>query len=100
MFTGRRAFEGKSQFSVLGAILDQEPERISTVRPSSPLRLDETVRRSLAKNPEQRYGCMHDVRIQLEAIAAGAAEARAVATESSAASGGSRVPWFVRLLHC
>jgi len=25
MFTGRRAFEGKSQFSVLGAILDQEP---------------------------------------------------------------------------
>jgi Tol biopolymer transport system component len=95
MFTGRRAFEGKSQFSVLGAILDQEPERISTVRPSSPLRLDETVRRSLAKNPEQRYGCMHDVRIQLEAIAAGAAEARAVATESSAASGGSRVPWFV-----
>ena len=30
MVTGRRAFEGKSQFSVLGAILDKEPERIST----------------------------------------------------------------------
>ena len=69
MFTGRRAFEGKSQFSVLGAILDKEPDRISTVLPSSPPRLDETVRRCLAKNPEQRYGCMHDVRIQLEALA-------------------------------
>jgi eukaryotic-like serine/threonine-protein kinase len=70
MITGRRAFEGKSQFSVLGAILDKEPDRISTVRPSSPPRLDETVWRCLAKNPEQRYGCMHDVRIQLEALVA------------------------------
>jgi len=68
MITGRRAFEGKSQFSVLGAILDKEPDRISAVKPSSPLRLDETVRRCLAKNPEQRYGCMHDVKIQLEAL--------------------------------
>ena len=66
MFTGRRAFEGKSQFSVLGAILDKEPARISTVLPSSPPRLDETVGLCLAKNPEQRYGCMHDVKIQLE----------------------------------
>jgi eukaryotic-like serine/threonine-protein kinase len=63
MFTGRRAFEGKSQFSVLGAILDKEPDRISAVMPSSPLRLDETVLRCLAKNPDQRYACMHDVRI-------------------------------------
>jgi eukaryotic-like serine/threonine-protein kinase len=69
MVTGRRAFEGKSQFSVLGAILDKEPERISAVRPSSPPRLDETVSCCLAKNPDQRYGCMHDVRIQLEALA-------------------------------
>src|ERR1700686_437950 len=68
MLTGRRAFEGKSQFSVLGAILDKEPERISTVLPDSHPRLDETVWLCLAKNPEQRYGCMHDVRIQLETI--------------------------------
>jgi serine/threonine protein kinase len=95
MFTGRRALEGKSQFSVLGAILDQEPDRISAVRPSSPPRLDETVRRCLAKNPEQRYGCMHDVRIQLEAIVAGAAEAPTATTESSVASAGSRLPWLL-----
>ena len=36
MITGCRAFEGKSQFSVLGAILDKEPDRISAVQPSSP----------------------------------------------------------------
>ena len=71
MITGRRAFEGKSQFSVLGAILDREPERISAVRPSSPPQLDQTVRLCLAKNPERRYGCMHDVAIQLGALAEG-----------------------------
>ena len=96
MFAGRRAFEGKSQFSVLGAILDHEPDRISTVRPSSPVRLDETVRRCLAKNPEQRYGCMHDVRIQLEGLAENAAQAGAAepsAVQSSAL--GSRIGWIV-----
>ena len=95
MATRRRAFEGKSQFSVLGAILDKEPERVSVLLPSSPARLDETVGRCLAKNPEQRYGCMHDVRIQLETIGAGGAEQPTVAGESSAASGSSRLPWLV-----
>lgn len=99
MFTGRRAFEGKSQFSVLGAILDKEPERISTVLPNSPPRLDETVWRCLAKNPEQRYACMHDVRIQMEALA----EADPQAANTSAAalkqtSNSSRVAWLVAAL--
>jgi eukaryotic-like serine/threonine-protein kinase len=66
MVAGRRAFEGKSQFSVLGAILDHEPEWLSAIRPDLPSRLDEIVRRCLAKSPEQRYGCMHDVKIQLQ----------------------------------
>lgn len=69
MVTGRRAFEGKSQFSVLGAILDKEPERISTLQPTSPPRLDEVVHNCLAKDRDQRFSCMHDVKIQLSALA-------------------------------
>jgi len=80
--TGRRAFEGKSQFSVLGAILDNEPERISAAQPNTPARLDETVRRCLAKNPEQRYGCMHDIAIQLEALAEAGPQAGVAQAES------------------
>ena len=96
MFTGRRAFEGKSQFSVLGAILDKEPDRISAVMPATPPRLDETVWRCLAKNPDQRYGCMHDVRIQLEALAeAGTRAAGTSAEPLQQGSGNSRVPWLV-----
>jgi serine/threonine protein kinase len=94
VFTGRRAFEGKSQFSVLGAILDKEPDRISVVLPSSPPRLDETVWRCLAKNPEQRYGCMHDVRIQLQALAE-ADSAGAPPEPLKQSSGNSRLPWLV-----
>jgi eukaryotic-like serine/threonine-protein kinase len=96
MFTGRRAFEGKSQFSVLGAILDKEPERISAVLPSSPPRLDETVWRCLAKNPEQRYGCMHDVRIQLEGMAEADPRAAGARVESLKPDPSvSRLPWLV-----
>ena len=96
MITGRRAFEGKSQFSVLGAILDHEPERVSAFRPTSPPRLDETVQRCLAKNTDQRYGCMHDVRIQLEALAESAPQAGTVQPETAkAAAAGSRFPWLV-----
>jgi hypothetical protein len=95
MFAGRRAFEGKSQFSVLGAILDKEPDRISAVMPATPPRLDETVWRCLAKNPEQRYGCMHDVRIQLEALAEASPQAAGVPTESVKPGAGSRLPWLL-----
>jgi serine/threonine protein kinase len=95
MLTGRRAFEGKSQFSVLGAILDKEPERISAVLPSSPPRLDETVWRCLAKSPDQRYGCMHDVRIQLEALAEAGPQAGAAPADSLNPGLASRVPWVV-----
>ncbi len=95
MLTGRRAFEGKSQFSVLGAILDKEPERISTVLPESHPRLDETVWRCLAKTPDQRYGCMHDVQIQLEALAEGPEVASLQGPPSKPASPSSRVPWLI-----
>ena len=95
MVTGRRAFEGKSQFSVLGAILDQEPEKVSAVRPNSPPRLDETVLRCLAKNPEQRYGCMHDVRIQLEALSADDSRSAVVSgAPLPPSAAGSRLAWL------
>ena len=93
MITGRRAFEGKSQFSVLGAILDKEPEHVSVLRPTSPPRLDETIKLCLAKNPEQRYGCMHDIRIQLQALEAGHGVARVEASKPS--TPGSRLAWTV-----
>jgi eukaryotic-like serine/threonine-protein kinase len=95
MLTGRRAFEGKSQFSVLGAILDKEPERISTVLPGSHPRLDETVRLCLAKTPDLRYGCMHDVQIQLEALVEAPKVTSLQAPPLKFASSQSLLPWLI-----
>jgi eukaryotic-like serine/threonine-protein kinase len=68
MIAGRRAFEGKSQFSVLGAILDKEPERIGVLQPALPQRLDEVVHGCLSKDRDLRFGCIHDVKAQLTAL--------------------------------
>jgi len=54
MLTGKRAFEGKTQFSIASAILEKEPTPISSLKPLTPSMLDRTVRKCLTKDPEKR----------------------------------------------
>ena len=70
MLTGRRPFEGKSQASLIGAILDHQPPPVSSVQALSPPLLDAVVARCLAKDPEDRWQSARDVMRQLEWIAA------------------------------
>lgn len=65
MITGRRAFEGKTQLSVISALLEKDPEPISNVQPTSPASLDYAVRACLEKNPDDRFQTAHDVKLQL-----------------------------------
>ncbi|HET7442230.1 MAG TPA: protein kinase [Terriglobales bacterium] len=67
--TGKRAFEGKSQLSVLTAILEKEPDPVTTVQPTVPAALDHTIQTCLEKNPEDRAQSAHDLRVQLAWIA-------------------------------
>lgn len=69
MATGKRAFEGKSQLTVASAILDKEPERVTSVLPSAPPALDHVIRTCLAKNPEERYQSARDVKLDLSWVA-------------------------------
>ena len=69
MITGRRAFDGKSQLSVLAAILDKEPESLTALAPSSPPALDYIVKSCLQKNPDDRFQTAHDIKLQLKWIA-------------------------------
>jgi Tol biopolymer transport system component len=66
MVTGRRAFEGKSQISVASAILEKEPEPITTIKPMTPPTLDHVVRRCLAKDPEERWQTGRDLAQELK----------------------------------
>ena len=65
MVTGKRAFEGKSQLSVASAILEKEPDPITTLKPMAPPVLDRTIRKCLAKNPDERWQSASDLATQL-----------------------------------
>jgi len=74
MVTGKRAFIGKTQSSVVAAILAAEPPPISTFNPISPPGLDRVVKSCLAKDPEDRLQTAHDVKLQLKWIAEGGSQ--------------------------
>ncbi len=80
MFTGRKAFEGRSQASLIGAILKDTPPPLSATEPAAPASLDRLVACCLAKHPDDRWQAAHDVMLQLKAIAEGVADFRAAAS--------------------
>jgi len=65
MVSGKRAFEGKSQLSVASAILEKEPEPVSTLKPTAPPALDRTIRKCLSKKPDDRWQSASDLATQL-----------------------------------
>ena len=76
MATGRPAFEGKSQLSVLTGILERDPDPVSQVQPTSPAALDHVVKTCLEKNPDERFQTAHDVKVQLKWITECGAQVR------------------------
>jgi hypothetical protein len=75
MATGKRAFTGKTQASIVAAILAAEPQPISVVRPMSPPALDRVVKVCLAKDADERFQSVHDLKLQLMWIAEGGSQA-------------------------
>ena len=75
MVTGRRAFNGKSQASLLGAILKEDPPPVSQTQTVAPPALDYLVRTCLAKDPDARFQTAHDVWLQLKWIVEGGSAA-------------------------
>jgi Tol biopolymer transport system component len=79
MITSKRAFEGKSQISVMSAILEKDPEPIATLQPAAPPALDYVVETCLEKDPGNRYQTAHDVKLQLAWIAKSGSQTSAAA---------------------
>jgi len=69
MLTGKRAFEGKSQLSIVSAILEKEPSPIHSLKPMTPPALDHAIRRCLAKDLEERWQTARDLALELKWIA-------------------------------
>ena len=68
MATGKRAFEGKSQASLIAAILEKEPPAMSTLQPMTPPVLDRVVKRCLAKDADDRWQTARDLEGELKWI--------------------------------
>jgi eukaryotic-like serine/threonine-protein kinase len=68
MATGRKAFAGSSQASLIGAILHKEPVPLSTLQPTAPRGLERVVKRCLSKEPDRRWQSARDVVLELEEL--------------------------------
>jgi serine/threonine protein kinase len=93
MLTGKRPFEGKSQISIASAILEKEPEPISTLQPLTPPQLEHIVSMCLAKNPDDRFQTAHDVKLELKWIAEKGTQP--TGAEKFARVRSNRMPWAV-----
>ena len=69
VLTGKKAFDGKNQPSLAGAIMTAEPLPISRLQPLTPPPLERVIKRCLAKDPDDRWQTAHDLLIQLRWIA-------------------------------
>jgi serine/threonine protein kinase len=73
MLTGAKAFAGESQASLISAIMSADPISPGAVQSVTSPALERTLRLCLAKSPEQRWHCMHDLVSELKWIAEGGA---------------------------
>ncbi|HET9261835.1 MAG TPA: protein kinase [Vicinamibacterales bacterium] len=69
MATGRRAFEGKTAATVIGAVLHSDPPSVSSLQPATPSGLDRIVARALAKDPDDRWQTARDLLLELKWLA-------------------------------
>ncbi len=93
MATGRKAFEGKSQASLISAIMTAEPPAISTLQAMAPPALDHVVRTCLAKDPEARWQTAHDVLVELKWIAEAGSQAGVPGPVAARRKNRERLSW-------
>jgi len=77
MASGRAAFTGQSHASIVAAILTYHPPAIAMAQPVSPSAFDSLVRVCLAKDPDDRWQTVHDLKLQLRWIADAGLQANA-----------------------
>jgi len=98
MATGKKAFSGKSQASLISSIMGTEPAPISAVAPMTPPAFDRVVRTCLAKDPDDRWQTAHDVGVQLRWIAEGGSQVGLPAAVATGRRTRGRLAWIVAAL--
>jgi Tol biopolymer transport system component len=97
MATGRKAFEGKTHASLIGAILKDQPPPISTVQALTPPALDDLVTRCLAKDPDERWQSARDIASQVRWIQQSSSQIGAAVRAKRRRYLGARTAWAVAI---
>jgi Tol biopolymer transport system component/predicted Ser/Thr protein kinase len=95
MATGKKAFSGSSQASLISAIMKEEPAPLSAIQPMTPPALDRIVKTCLAKDPEERWQSAHDIKSELAWIAQAGSQAGVAAPVVASRRRKDRVAWGV-----
>ena len=82
MATGKKAFDGKSQASLIAKILETDPPAMTSLQPMTPPALDRVVKKCLAKDPENRWQSAKDLADELNWIA-GTLESSVISVQTS-----------------
>src|ERR1700736_1739571 len=98
MATGKRAFEGKSQASLIAAILEREPPPMASLQPMTPPAVDRVVKKCLAKEPEKRWQAASDVCDELKWIAEQGSQAAMPAPGTARRKVREQVAWGLAAL--
>jgi Tol biopolymer transport system component len=95
MATGKKAFSGKSQASLIGSILRDDPPSITEAAPMIPPALNRVVKTCLAKDPEDRFQTAHDAKLQLEWIAEGGSQVGLPAPVAARRRSREKLAWVI-----
>lgn len=97
MITGRTAFTGTSQASLIGSILRDTPPRSSTLQPIAPVALDHLIAVCLEKDPDGRWQSARDLSRELKWIADSRARGGDLNVEHTLATAQTRgrIPWTI-----
>ena len=92
MVTGKKAFEGASQASLIGSIMNSEPRSMSELDAMTPRTLDHIVRRCFAKDSDDRWQTASDVMREFQWVGEVGAQSETVSVETGP-GGRERVAW-------
>ncbi len=98
MATGKKAFAGKTQASLIGSIMHSAPEDVSQVVPLAPPAFDRVIQTCLAKEPDERWSNAHDLKLQLQWLAEGGSQVGIPAPVSARRKNRERLAWAVAAL--
>jgi eukaryotic-like serine/threonine-protein kinase len=95
MVTGRKAFQGPSQASLIVALMSSDPPPVSAVQPMASPALDRLIRKCLAKSPDDRWQSARDLLSELQWIAGAGSQAGIPAALTAQRVHRERLPWLI-----